>query len=212
MINMIINAMIELDEDKLKRLISRAIYLNFEKIEIMKAMDKSLDVIGKRFESEEYTMSDLMMAGVLYEEVLQTLDMYKPNEQNDHKKSVGTILLGTIEDDIHDIGKVVFKNAAITAGFRAIDLGVNVKPELFILRTKEMKPDILGISAILTSTRKHVIRTINLLKENNLRNNVKLVVGGGAFTEESSKDLDIDGFANDALKGVALCSQWIHQQ
>lgn len=211
MIKMIVNAMTELDEEKLKRLITRAIHLKVKRIEIMKAMDEALEIIGKRFEEQTYTMSDLMMSGILYEEVLQMLDLYEPSGQEELGGCIGTILIGTIEDDMHDIGKIIFKNSAITAGFRVIDLGVNVKPELFVLRTREIKPDILAISAILTATRKHVFRTIDLLKENNLRNKTKLIVGGGAFDSEIAKDMDVDGFAGNAFKGVELCCQWINQ-
>ena len=167
MIQMIINAMVELDEDKLKRLIDRAIHLKTKRMDIMRAMDEALEAIGKRFECQEYTMSDLMMSGILYEEVLKMLDLYEPetNDQSEPAKRIGTILIGTIEDDVHDIGKIIFKNSAITANFRVIDLGVDVKPELFFLRTKEIQPDILAISAILTSTRDHIVKTIDLLKD-----------------------------------------------
>ncbi|WP_133968891.1 cobalamin B12-binding domain-containing protein [Eubacterium limosum] len=213
MIQMIINAMVELDEDKLKRLIDRAIHLKTKRIDIMRAMDEALEAIGKRFECQEYTMSDLMMSGILYEEVLKMLDLYEPetNDQNEPVKRIGTILVGTIEDDVHDIGKIIFKNSAITANFRVIDLGVDVKPELFVLRTKEIQPDILAISAILTSTRDHIIKTIDLLKESNVRKKVKLIIGGGAIDKEMAQGLDIDGFAENAFKGVELCRQWMAQ-
>lgn len=211
MIQMIINAMTELEEDKLKRLIERAIYLKIKRIDIMRAMDEALEAIGKRFEAQEYTMSDLMMSGILYEEVLRELDSYEPetNDQKTSVKRIGTILIGTIEDDVHDIGKIIFKNAASTANFRVIDLGVDVKPELFVLRTKEIQPDILAISAILTSTRDHIAKTVKLLKENNIRQRVKMIVGGGAIDRKIAGDMGLDGFAENALKGVELCRQWM---
>ena len=118
---------------------------------------------------------------------------------------LGTVLLGTVKGDLHDIGKNLVRMMLEGTGFKVIDLGTDVSPEDFISYAKEHQPDILAMSALLTTTMLHMKDTIELLKEEGMRDKVKVIVGGAPVSQDFSDEISADGFSPNAISATDLC-------
>ena len=133
---------------------------------------------GLLLERGEYFIADLMMAGILFKEIL-TLDGMQEKEEGEEESS-GIVMVATVEGDLHDIGKDIFAGLVKAAGFRVIDLGTNVKVKDIVENIEKYHPDVLGLSAILTHVTKTVKEVINEINERGLRDDLKIIVGGSA--------------------------------
>ncbi|MEG0377494.1 MAG: cobalamin-dependent protein [Eubacterium sp.] len=211
MIDQLIDAFVELDENLVNKLTKRALKSGIKPNEIIEAVNHALGEIGKGFESGEATLSDLMMSGILYEQIINSKDMHLYDQIEQTNRS-GLILLGTIETDIHDIGKSIFKSGAIISGFKVIDLGVDISTDIFVKNIIKYQPDILGISVVLTKAIDHIKHTINTIQKEGLHENLKIVLGGSFLDEEITLDCGADGYANNIMDGVKLCQQWMEKR
>ena len=120
-----------------------------------------------------------------------------------------TIVTGTVIGDIHNIGKNVFKMFAEASGFRVVDLGVDVDPDLFIHAVEENKAEILGLSALLTTTIPEMKTVLEKLNSAGMRNEVRVILGGNAVSSEFAEEIGADAAVLDAVQGVQLCKEWI---
>jgi len=123
-------------------------------------------------------------------------------------ESAGTVVVGTVAGDLHDLGKNIFVNYAKSAGFNMIDLGIDVPTQKFIDAVKEHNPLALGMSCLLTSTDMEIGKVIEELKRQNLRDKVKVIIGGAALTEGFAKSVGADAFAPDAVTGTDIIEEW----
>ncbi len=208
MIDTIIDLFVNFDEERLLITIERALKAGIERNEIIKALNEALDMIEKKYEIEACTIADLMMASMLYERVIG-MECIIAQPQRINGKKQGVILLATIESDLHDIGKSLFKSIALATGFKVIDLGVNVKSEVICDKISEYKPDIVGISIILTSAVAHLRETIERMQTQGLRSQIKVIVGGSVVDASLCKNLGVDAFTDDAVKGIEICQDWM---
>ncbi len=119
-------------------------------------------------------------------------------------KSKGTILIGTVKGDVHDLGKNLVIMMLEADSFNVIDLGVNVSRENFVQKVKEMKPDIIGLSALLTTTMPEMKKVLDALEENNLRNSLKVIVGGAPIDVKFAKEIGSDGYGKNAAEAVQV--------
>jgi 5-methyltetrahydrofolate--homocysteine methyltransferase len=170
-------------------------------LEILDALNQALEKVGNRYEEGEFFLSELIMAGYLASEISKKL---KPLMKDVAQPSQGKLVIGTVKGDIHDIGKNIVIMMLDAAGFEVIDLGVDVPTEKFIEAVKTETPQILGLSALLTSTMTEVKPVIDALQEQGLRENVKIVVGGRPITQEFVDEVGADGFAEDSIKAIQL--------
>jgi len=208
MLDFLEESFINLDEELSIKLIKRCINAGYQPADIIVRINNALNHIGKEFETGEITLSDLMMSGLIYEEVLSMKEMQiQKNSVSSNYK--GTILLGTIETDIHDIGKTLFKSGAILSGFKVIDIGVNVSAEIFLKNIIKYQPSILAISIILTSAIDYLKNTIEKIEQEGLRNNLKIIVGGNAIDAEVNEYVKADGYTTNINEGVRMCEEWI---
>jgi len=129
--------------------------------------------------------------------------------RGEKRKDLGSIVIGTVHGDIHNIGKDMVATLAVAYGFKVIDLGIDVKNEVFIEALREHKPDLLAMSALLTTTAPEQAKVIKTLEENGLRENVKVVVGGGAITADFAKEIGADGYEPTAPRAVKLFKELI---
>ena len=129
--------------------------------------------------------------------------------RGEERKGRGSIVIGTVHGDIHNIGKDMVATLARAYGFKVIDLGIDVKNEVFIEAIKEHKPDLLAMSALLTTTAHEQAKVIRALEDNGLRGNVKVVVGGGAITADFAKKIGADGYEPTAPRAVKLFKELI---
>jgi len=198
------------NSEKIKNLIKEAISKKIPIIKIIEeGLRKGLDIVGKKYENNEYFLSELLYAAALMNDALEILE---PLLKTEKIKSKGVIVLGTVRGDIHDIGKNIFKMYAQATGFEVYDLGVDVEPEKFIEKIKETKAQILGLSALLTTTILEMKTVIEKLKEEGIRNKVKVLIGGNAVTKEFAKEIGADAAALNAIEGIKICKKWVEEK
>jgi 5-methyltetrahydrofolate--homocysteine methyltransferase len=172
---------------------------------IIDGMAKGMDVISKKYENGDYFLSELVMAG---ETMKQALEVVEPHLKQNGVKSRGTVVIGTVQGDLHDIGKHIFGNLLRGAGFTVIDLGFDVSPKSFADEVERSKPDILGMSALITTTMTSMAETITELKKRGTRNKVKIIIGGAAVDNQYASKIGADAAARDAIEGVSTCKDW----
>jgi methylmalonyl-CoA mutase cobalamin-binding domain/chain len=124
---------------------------------------------------------------------------------------MGKIVRATVAGDMHDIGKNIFTTLMDTAGFEVIDLGVDISAETIVKAVEEHKPDILGLSALLTTNLEQFPLIVELLEKEGLRSGVKIVVGGATVTEEYAKEAGVDALAKSAVEGVNVSKAWVEK-
>ena len=173
--------------------------------EAVDTVTEALQVVGKRFQTGEWFLSELVYAGEISKEIM---NLFSPLLQAESSQSKGTIIIGTVAGDLHDLGKNIFINYAKSAGFNVIDLGVDIKTNRFIEAVKEHKPIALGMSCLLTSTEPELGKVIQELKKQGLREGVKIVIGGAALSQRVADDIAADAFAPDAITGLDIIKKW----
>ena len=174
---------------------------------ITEGLTVGIQTVGKLFASGEYYLPDLIIGADAMKFALDVLEpMLTGNQQRD---VVGRVVLGTVEGDLHDIGKTLVGTLLTANGFLVTDIGVNKKPEEFIAAIKEANADIVGASALLTTTMLQQKRLIGSLEEAGLRDKVKVMVGGAPVTESYAKDIGADGYAEDTISSVDLAFRLI---
>jgi len=169
---------------------------------LVKGLIGGMSVVGKRFGGGEMFLPEVLASA---HAMHKGLDIVKPLLAKADQKAVGRIVMGTVEGDIHDIGKKIVCFLLEGNGFEVIDLGVDVKAEAFAQAIGKHNPDILGMSALLTTTMLNMRKTIDLLREKGLREKVKIMVGGAPTTDEFAKSIGADGYAPEAGSAV----EWV---
>lgn len=206
--DMIIKAVEELDEDRVMKLATRALNSGMEPLTLLDLIKEGVKRVGKLYENQEYFIADLIMAGLIFKEVLELEEMKIQFKRKD-KKILGKLLVGTVKGDLHDIGKDIFKGLMEVNGFETIDLGVDVSEDLFIKNIIAYRPDIVGLSGVLTSTIESMKEIVDAMIEAGVRNDVKIILGGNHLTKESCDYIGADCYTNDASLGVKLCKKML---
>ncbi len=173
---------------------------------IEKGLRKGLEIVGNKYEGGEYFLSELLFGSDLANSIFELLKPYLKRLEADVK---GVIVIGTVRGDMHDIGKNVFKMLAETSGFKVIDLGVDVDLELFIKAIQENDPDILGLSALLTTTIPEMKNVLDELTSAGIRSSIKVILGGNAVSKEFAEEIGADAAVLDAVEGIKLCNKWV---
>jgi len=210
MLNELRDALINLDMDKTLELVKKAIDQGFKPIEIINSMAEGMRVIGERFEKGEYFISDLIVSSEIFKEAMNILEPLIMKEK-EVVKPIGRVIIGTVEGDIHDIGKNLVATMLKVNGFELIDLGVDVPPQKFVEAVKQYNPDIVGMSALLTSTMMNMRKVIEALEKEDLRNKVKIIVGGAPITEEFAKRIGADAYGENAVVSVDICKKLVEE-
>lgn len=169
------------------------------------ACQDGMVIVGDLYDQGEYYIGDLIFAGELLQEAI---DLLKPFLGGDSTESIGTVVLGTAQGDLHDIGKNIFKSMMEVAGFEVHDLGTDVSPDTFVESVRELKPDVLGISGLLTVAVEGMKSTVQALTEADLRNSLKIIVGGATVNEAVCEMIGADAFTLNASEGAKICMKW----
>ena len=175
-------------------------------IAITDGMVPGMAVVGEKFESGEYFLSELVVAGEVMKDGLKVINPYL---KGDITRKLGKVVIATVEGDNHDLGKNIVTTLLGVHSFEVVDLGKDVPTDKIINAVKEHKPDILGLSALLTVTMPKMGETIEALKAANLRKKVKVIVGGSPVTSEFAESIGADHCAANALEGVKRCMEWV---
>lgn len=192
------------DVDDLKKAILQKLESGVDPTAIIDVLSRTLEEVGEKYEQGEFFLSELIMAGYLASEVSKLL---KPYLTKAERKALGKLVIGTVKGDIHDIGKNIVIMMLEAAGFEVIDLGVDVSVDRFIEAVKKFRPDILGMSALLTSTISQVREVVSALEDAGLRRKVKVIVGGRPITRGFAVEIGADGYAEDSVKAIKLVKQ-----
>ena len=174
--------------------------------EILEAGKNAMQIIGKRFESGEYFLPELMVSGDILAGVAEKVKPYLQGDKN--AKKLGTVVFGTVAGDIHDIAKDIVEFMLEVNGFEVIDLGVDVPVEKFVEAAREHKAEIVGLSGFLTLALEPMRETIKALKDSGL-NNVKIMIGGGPINDTVCTDLGADAWGENAMDAVTIAREWV---
>lgn len=168
---------------------------------------KAMQIVGRRFSEGTYFIPDLVYSGKILEQVAE---LVKPGlSQAPHAGELGKIVLGTVAGDLHDIGKNLVTFMLDVNGFAVYDLGIDVKPQIFVDKIREVQPQIVGMSGFLTSVYQAMKDTVDAIAVAGLRNEVKIMIGGGVMDEEIRKFAGADAYGEDAMAAVNLAKDWI---
>lgn len=168
--------------------------------DILESLVAGLKLSGESFQKNEYFVVEMMQSAEAYKRAMEVL---KPKLSSTVKrKSKGRVVIGTVEGDIHDIGKNLVSTMLEGAGFEIIDLGVDISADDFISAIKKHEPDILGLSALLTTTMLQMENIINTVKENNLRDTIKIIVGGAPVSERYANSIGADMYGLNEIDAV----------
>lgn len=195
-------AVLHFDEEEARRLAEEAVKAGLDPVEVLEeGLAKALREVGERFGSGEAFITELIASAQAMEAGAEVLNR-EIARRGMARKSEGKFLIGTVEGDIHSIGKNIVKTMLIAAGFEVIDLGTDVKTETIVEKVKELEPDIIGLSALMTTTMTKQREVIEALKAAGLREGVKVIVGGAPVTEAWVEEIGADACGFDAGSAV----------
>lgn len=163
-----------------------------------------MGVVGARFKNGEMYVPEVLVAA---RSMSAGIELVKPLIAAGEMPSAGKVLLGTVKGDLHDIGKNLVGMMLESRGYTVINAGIDVSPEKFVQAIKEHKPDVLAMSALLTTTMLHMKDTIELMKEEGINDQVKVIIGGAPISQDFADEVGADGFAPDAASAVDLCNR-----
>ncbi len=174
------------------------------KVVLLEALIPAMGEVGRRMKAQEYFVPEVLLSARAMQ---QGLALLKPKLAGSGLEPLGKVVLGTVEGDLHDIGKNLVGMMLEGAGFEVIDLGTNVSADRFVVTVKEQGASLLAMSALLTTTMPNMSKTIAALKEAGLRDRVKVIVGGAPVTQRYSDEIGADGFAPDASVAVDVAKE-----
>ena len=197
----------ELNEDAAIALVQRRIEQGDDPLSIVEDSQEGLRQVGERYERREYFLSGLIMGGEIFSEIMEILAPIIELHFTGHEK--GTILIGTVQGDIHDIGKNNLSLLLTCYGFTVYDLGVDVPPDEFLNKTMEFRPDIVGLSGLLTSSYDSMRATVELIRGSSdpFVATRPIVLGGNQLNEQVCQYVGANAWVTDAMTGVRICQQ-----
>ena len=176
-------------------------------LKILEDSRAGMEIVGKRFASGEYFIPDLIYSGEILRQISEIVKPLLTGTSQQQK--LGKFLLATVAGDIHDIGKDIVAFMMDISGFEVIDMGIDVPKEKIVARIKETKPQIVGLSGFLTLAFDSMKETIDAIKAAGLRDNIKIIIGGGQIDEEVRKYTGADSYKPDAVACVAQSKEWL---
>lgn len=172
--------------------------------EIFDGLQDGMTIVGDRYQSQDYYLSELIMAADIFKNAAA---MLQDKLQSTSKETIATLVLGTVSGDIHDIGKDIVSLVFTSNGFKVVDLGVDVPVKRFVEAVQEHKPEFVGISCLLTTSFDKMKETVAALEEARLRSSVKVLIGGGPVEQGTCDYVKADALCKDAPGGVKIAKQ-----
>ena len=206
MLEQLAKALADLEEDQVLEIVQKELENGSEPLSILQACQQGMTEVGDRFEKNEYFVSDLMMSGEIFKQVGLVLE---PHLKSVTRISGGAVVIGTVQGDIHDIGKDIVVNMLKSADLDVTDLGVDVPPARFIDALKETDASVLCMSGLLTLAFDSMKETISQIKDAGLRDKVRIMVGGGPVNGLVCEVVGADDWGADAQAAVRLAKNWL---
>jgi dimethylamine corrinoid protein len=194
---------VNLAGDQVLAEVKRRLETGEDSLKILEECRKGMNVVGEQFNNGEIALAELVLSGEIFKKAFVFL------EPNLSKTNTGNIMdkvvIATLQGDIHDLGKGIFVTLLKTRGFEVYDLGVDVEPKIVLEKVKEIRPRFVGFSALITPVLKVMKRAVEILTEEGLRDDVKVLIGGGITTPQSKKYIGADFQTVDAMEGLNYC-------
>lgn len=203
-----VEAFSDMREEEALDLARRALDGGTPPLEVLEACREAMTIVGKRFEDGEYFVPELILAGEMLREISALVKPLMAASADVEGPKRGKIVMGTVQGDIHDIGKDIVYFMLDVNGFAITDLGVDVPVETFVDKVRELQPDVLALSGFLTLSYDAMKNTVQALEAAGLRDRVKVMVGGGAVDDQIRAYSGADAFGADAMAAVGLAKQW----
>ena len=169
------------------------------------ACQEGMTCVGDRFESGEYFLGDLMMAGAI---LTNAMKIIAPALGGESGINTGQLILCTVKNDLHDIGKNIVKTMMEASGFEVLDLGIDTPPDKVVAAAKESGFSIIALSGVLTLALDSMKDTVEAFKREGMRESVKIIIGGNPVTEDACKAIGADAWAHSPQKGIDICRSW----
>ena len=210
-----VHALADLEEERAIEMAEQRLDAGEDPMAVLDDLKEGMGIVGDRYAADEYFIPDLMYAGEIIEQISALLQEEMPEQE---EETIGTVVLGTVKDDIHDIGKDLVYFMFDLNGFEVIDLGVDVPIEDFVEAVEENDPDIVALSGFLTAAFDSMKETVDALEEAGLveeyeegtiREGRKVMIGGGQITDDVRNYVGADGYENDAPSGVTRAKEWL---
>ena len=203
----LVKAIADLHEVEALRLTEERLGAGEEPHKLLEDSRKAMEIVGKRFQSHEYFISDLMYSAEILREITEIV---KPKLKGAFKiERLGKVIIGTIAGDIHDIGKNIVVFMLDVSGFEVYDLGIDVPAQKFVEKIEETGAKIVGLSGFLTLSFDSMRETVRAITEAGLRDRVRIMIGGGQVDDNVRKYTGADVYGSDAMSAVSLTKEWL---
>jgi 5-methyltetrahydrofolate--homocysteine methyltransferase len=213
--NKLVELISGMEEEAAVKLAAEMLDGGTEPTELLEYCREALDIVGKKFEANEYFIPELILAGEMLEQISAIVKprlAQKAQNAPAAKVSAGKVIIGTVHGDLHDIGKNIVTFMLDVNGYDVIDLGIDVPAQTFVEAIRESSPQVVGLSGFLTLAFDSMKETVEAISEAGLRDKVKIMIGGGQVDETIRDYTGADAFGINAMQAVAHCRQWIGAQ
>lgn len=208
----IVKLIINGDQDKIQESARDALKANIDPLEVVElGLSKGMAIVGESFEQGESYLPELLMAAATFKAAMEIL-MPEIEAQNKEIPKAGTVLIGTVKGDVHNLGKNIVSIVLETNGFSVVDIGVDVPSLNFIEEARKVKADVIALSSLMTTTMPAQKEIIEILEEKNLRNEYFVIVGGGPVSQQWADEIGADGFGKTAVDAVDLIKRLLSQR
>ncbi|MGY5859899.1 MAG: cobalamin-dependent protein [Candidatus Thorarchaeota archaeon] len=205
----LITAMADIDDEKVIEFIEKHLSEGREPFLILGDLKEGMDIVGQRFSDNEYFLVELVMSAEVFK---RSMEILEPKLLSTQKvEGTGKIVIGTVEGDVHYIGKNLVIAFLLSNGFEVFDLGEDVPPERFIEKLEETGAKVLALSGLITITHDVMKRTIEALVDAGIRDDVKVVIGGGDIDQSIVEYTGADAFGKDAMSSVEIAKKFIEE-
>ena len=202
----LVEAIVGMREEEALRLVREMVESDSDAMAILDSAREAMQLVGQRFQEGTYFLPELMLAGEMMNQITEIIKPKLAEMPNVERH--GKVLIGTVEGDIHDIGKNIVSFMLDVNGFEVLDLGVDVPPQKFVEAIQKFQPQIVALSGFLTLSFDSMKKTVSAIKSTGLRDKVKIMIGGGQINEEVKQYADADGYGKDAVAGISMAKKW----
>jgi methanogenic corrinoid protein MtbC1 len=203
----LVSTLADLKEEEVLAIAQKRLDSGDDPLKILGDARKGVAIVGQRYQDGEYFIPELVYSGEILKAIVE---MVKPKlAKGAEVERLGKVIIGTVAGDIHDIGKDIVTFMLDVNGFEVYDLGVDVPAKEFVDKIKEVKPDVVGLSGFLTVSFESMKETVQSIKDENLRDKVKIMIGGGTLDDKVREYVDADAFGRFASDAISLAQKWI---
>ncbi len=208
----LVDAMVSMRETEALELAQKMLDGGEDPLHVLESCRAALEIVGQRFEAGRYFLPELIMAGEMLKKISQIAKPFLKKERSTKADVRGRVVIGSVKGDIHDIGKDIVTFMLEINGFEVHDLGVDVPAEKFVDAIREVQPEIVGMSGLLTTAFESMKNTVEVIEAAGLRDGIKIMVGGGTVDEKVKEYSGADAYGADAVAAVKLSIEWMESK